>query len=46
VPFVDRGPDRHWRRRPLVTAGMVLVVVAMVVLTVLALLGGGAEHVG
>ena len=28
------------------TAGMVVVVGAMVVLTVLALLGSGAEHVG
>jgi hypothetical protein len=28
------------------TAGMVMVVGTMVVLTVLALLGGGAEHVG
>jgi quinol-cytochrome oxidoreductase complex cytochrome b subunit len=46
VPFLDRGPERHWRRRPLMMAGMVLVVGAMVVLTVLALLGGGAEHVG
>ena len=46
VPFLDRGPERHWRRRPFMMAGMVVVVGAMVVLTVLALLGSGAEHVG
>jgi quinol-cytochrome oxidoreductase complex cytochrome b subunit len=46
VAFLDRGPERHWRRRPFMMAGMVLVVGAMAVLTVMALLGSGAEHVG
>ena len=46
VPFLDRGPERHWRRRPFMTAGMLLVVATMVVLTMLALFGSGAEHVG
>jgi ubiquinol-cytochrome c reductase cytochrome b subunit len=46
VPFLDRGPERHWRKRPLMMAGMVLVVGTMVVLTVLVLLGSGTEHVG
>jgi len=46
VPFLDRGAQRHWRRRPFMMAGMVVVVGAVAVLTVLALLGGGAEHVG
>jgi len=46
VPFLDRSPERHWRRLPFMTAGMVVVVGTMAVLTVLALLGSGAEHVG
>lgn len=36
LPFYDRNPFRHWKRRKLATTIMVLVVVGMVVLTIVA----------
>jgi len=35
LPFLDRGPDRSWRRRPFVIGATVLVVLALVILTLL-----------
>jgi ubiquinol-cytochrome c reductase cytochrome b subunit len=44
LPFLDRGPHRSWRRRPVVLAATTLVVLALVVLTVLAIVSPAAEH--
>lgn len=33
LPFVDRNPERHWRKRPVVTAIGVFVVLTAVVVT-------------
>lgn len=40
-PFMDRGPERHPRRRPLAIALMALVLTGFVALTVLALMERG-----
>jgi ubiquinol-cytochrome c reductase cytochrome b subunit len=44
VPFVDRNPERWWRRRPVATGAAVVVVLALVVLTVLTAVSSPAEH--
>jgi ubiquinol-cytochrome c reductase cytochrome b subunit len=46
VPFVDRNPERRWRRRPIAMACLVGVVVALVILTVLMAVTTPAEHLG
>lgn len=44
VPFVDRGPERYWRHRPVALTAGALVLVAMVVLTVMTMTMTAAEH--
>ena len=44
LPFVDRGPDRLWRRRPVVMVIAGLVVAALIVLTVIALVTTPEAH--
>ncbi len=46
VPFLDRGPERSWRKRPVTMAVMVVLLAAMLAFTLLALFTGGAEHLG
>lgn len=36
LPFYDRSPFRHWKKRKVATAIMALIVIGMVVLTVMA----------
>ncbi|MFC4337460.1 cytochrome b N-terminal domain-containing protein [Salininema proteolyticum] len=35
LPFVDRGPERSWRKRPIVIGGAALVLVVLIVLSIL-----------
>jgi len=35
LPFIDRGPDRHFLKRPMVTAGFAIIGGAIIVLTYL-----------
>lgn len=44
VPFVDRGPERYWRRRPIATAIGIVVILLIVVLTVLMAISTPAQH--
>ena len=44
VPFIDRNPNRWWRRRPLAMAGLVVVLGAVVVLTLVTALTPPAPH--
>ncbi|WP_454852327.1 cytochrome b N-terminal domain-containing protein [Promicromonospora soli] len=44
VPFIDRRPERHWRKRPVAMAVAALVVIAIIVLTVLEAVTTPAEH--
>ena len=46
VPFVDRNPNRWWRRRPVAVTGMVIVLVVLTVLTIMTLLTSQAAHLG
>lgn len=46
VPFVDRGPQRHWRQRPVAMGLAAGLVVALVVLTLLTAFSTPAEHIG
>lgn len=44
LPFVDRGGERYWRRRPIaMTAGAILLL-TMIVLTILTMTMTAAEH--
>ena len=46
IPFIDRNPRRHWRRRPIAVALGVLVVVALIVLSILEAVTTPVEHLG
>jgi quinol-cytochrome oxidoreductase complex cytochrome b subunit len=46
VPFIDRRPERRWRRRPIALSLGALVLIALVVLTVLEAVTTPAEHLG
>jgi len=46
VPFVDRNPNRWWRRRPVAMVALVVVLVALVVLTIMTAVTPPATHVG
>ncbi|MEO7980636.1 MAG: hypothetical protein ABI807_07070 [Sporichthyaceae bacterium] len=35
LPFVDRNPDRHWRRRPVAIVLGLIILLAVVALTIL-----------
>jgi len=46
VPFVDRNPNRWWRRRPVAMVALAVVLVALVVLTIMTAMTPPATHVG
>ncbi len=46
VPFVDRNPQRWWRKRPVAVALGLLVLTAIVVLTIMEALTTPASHLG
>lgn len=46
VPFVDRNPNRWWRKRPVAVALAGLVVLAITVLTIMEALTTPASHLG
>jgi ubiquinol-cytochrome c reductase cytochrome b subunit len=46
VPFIDRGPERRWRKRPVAIALAALILILIVVLTILAAVTTAAEHLG
>lgn len=46
VPFVDRRPERRWRRRPVAVAGLVIVIGLIVALTIVTMTTSAVEHLG
>ena len=46
LPFVDRNPNRYWRRRPVAMAAAVIVVLVVIVLTVLMAVTPAQQHLG
>lgn len=46
VPFVDRNPERRWRRRPIAMLSLVVVIGFIVVLTILMGVTTPAQHLG
>ena len=46
VPFVDRNPERWWRRRPIAMTCLVFIIAAVIVLTILMAATTPAEHLG
>jgi quinol-cytochrome oxidoreductase complex cytochrome b subunit len=46
VPFIDRNPERRWRRRPVAMAGLIAAVLLLVALTALMAATTPAEHLG
>lgn len=44
LPFADRNPQRSWRRRPVVMIATALAVVAMIVLTIIAIVTTPEAH--
>ena len=46
VPFIDRNPNRWWRRRPVAMVALALVITALVVLTILTGVTPPATHIG
>lgn len=46
LPFVDRNPNRLWRRRPVVMTVAFVVLAAMVALTVLLGVTPAKQHLG
>ena len=46
VPFVDRSPERFWRRRPVAMTLLALFMVAIVILTVLLKFLPAKSHLG
>lgn len=45
LPFVDRGPQRSWRDRPVVITVVATVVVAIIVLTIIAAVTTPEAHI-
>ena len=46
VPFIDRNPQRSWRKRPVAMAMCALVLIAVIVLTILEAITTPASHLG
>lgn len=46
LPFVDRNPNRLWRRRPVAMALGLLVLIAMAALTILMIFAKTKQHLG
>lgn len=46
LPFVDRNPERYWKRRPIFTTIAVVAVLALVALTVLMAITPAQQHLG
>ena len=46
VPFVDRGPNRWWRRRPVAMAALAVVLAVLAALTIMTALTPPASHLG
>jgi len=46
VPFVDRNPNRHWRKRPVAMTLAALVLISIAVLTVLMAFTTTETHLG
>jgi ubiquinol-cytochrome c reductase cytochrome b subunit len=46
IPFVDRGPKRYWRRRPIAMAGLVITLGIIVYLSYVSLTTGMSSHLG
>ena len=46
VPFLDRNPDRSWRRRPVAMTLGLVVVLALAALTVLMFFTTPETHLG
>jgi ubiquinol-cytochrome c reductase cytochrome b subunit len=46
VPFLDRNPNRWWRRRPVAMAALAVVLVVLIVLTIMTAVTPPATHVG
>lgn len=44
LPFIDRNPNRWWRRRPVAMAALVIVLGAVIALTILTALTPPAAH--
>lgn len=46
VPFVDRNPERSWRKRPVAMICFAAILVALTLLTVITAVGSVASHLG
>lgn len=46
IPFVDRGPKRYWRKRPIAMAGLVIILGGMAYLSYVTLTTGMSSHLG
>ena len=46
VPFIDRSPQRSWRKRPVAMAVAIIVVIVIIVLTILEAVTTPASHLG
>jgi len=45
VPFVDRNPNRWWRRRPVAMVALAVVLIVLVVLTIMTAVTSPATHI-
>lgn len=46
LPFVDRNPNRYWRKRPVAMAAALLLVLVVIALTVLMAVTPAQQHLG
>jgi hypothetical protein len=46
VPFIDRSPERYWRRRPVAMGIAGGILIALIVLTLLVTMTSPAQHLG
>ena len=46
LPFVDRNPERWWRKRPVAMAIALLVLLALITLTILMIVTPAKNHLG
>ena len=46
LPFVDRNPNRHWRRRPVAMILAALVLLVLIALTILMMFTKAKTHLG